>query len=173
MIPPARKPLAAALCLAAIATACGNTPPSAPPTPPPTENQTAETPPPTPPALTPEERAVVRRAEGFVRALVRLDVEETMSYVSEDFHMTEIPTKQALREYLARENALGMQDVTGINVAFARPTFNGDRASVYPIEIQAIHGDPTVIELLLEREAEDWMIIDFILSEGSAAETRP
>jgi hypothetical protein len=131
------------------------------------------TPPPPVPALSEEERAVLRRAEGFIRALTRLDVEETMSYVSEDFHMTEIPTKQALREYLARENALGMHDVTGVSVTMARPTFNGDRASVYPIEIYAVQGDATVIEILLEREAEDWMVVDFILSEGSAAGTRP
>ena len=111
------------------------------------------------PNLTPEEGAM-KTVSAYVKAAEAGDIDGLLACFSEDFDHYELGDKAGLRKFIEGVEAEGMlEDITG-DFKDAKAEVEGEKVTVYPVELEGIFGTVTY-EFELKAEGGEWKIIAF------------
>lgn len=94
---------------------------------------------------------------GFEAAFVANDLDQIMSYYSDDFDSPDQGDKAAIREFLGGAIDQGFLEDAEVDRSEAEVNIAGATATVYPVEISAAFGSAT-LNLGLAKEDAGWKI---------------
>jgi len=116
-----------------------------------------------------DEELVMQQVQALIDDLFAGNVDNLLSYVSEDFYHYEAGDKASLADHLEQGKQMGYtENVPGwleeheaeVNLDQAVVTVDGNKATVYPIEISGDLGSVTV-ELGYQKDADGvWRIVE-------------
>jgi ketosteroid isomerase-like protein len=86
------------------------------------------------------------------------DIDALLVLYAEDFQNSEYGDKEGLKGFLKDSKDMGYLSNAEMNVADAKITVEGEKATVYPIEMSASFGTAT-ITLELKKAEGKWMIV--------------
>lgn len=123
---------------------------------------TAETPAPcaaaaAAPAAPPSGEEILKESLGFLNKLAAKDLEGAMAAVSPEFTHHEYSTKEDLKFFLDQAILMGYLDDIKIISTDAEVKIDGDKAVIYPIDIEGAFGSVT-LELVIEKKDGKWML---------------
>ena len=106
--------------------------------------------------MNPEE-AIMERVMVFLNKLVAKDLDGSMAAVADDFEHYEFRTKAGLRAFLEDAIATGYLDDAEIQTDDTEVKIDGDKAIVYPVDVEGIFGTVT-LELVGEMRDGVYML---------------
>ena len=106
-------------------------------------------------------------AIGKVKEVLKAeDLDAIMAMISDDFEFSEVGGKEELRDFLQSAFDMGYiemyADETEIKTDKTEIEVEGDKATVYPIDVEGSWGSVTV-EIEAKREGDAWRIVDLYI----------
>ena len=105
-----------------------------------------------------DEELIAQVAEGMAANLAAIDLDKLMTFYSEDFENWEWGDKAGLKAFIKEAIEDGYLEDIEVDMEKAKTTIEGDKATVYPIEITASFGGATA-EIELKKEGCAWLIV--------------
>ncbi len=105
-----------------------------------------------------DEEMILDLLQGWKTAGEAQDIDALLTFYSDEFENGEYGDKEGLKGFLKDNKDMGYLSNAEINVADAKITVEGDKATVYPIEMTASFGTGT-ITLELKKAEGKWMVI--------------
>ncbi|HPO12936.1 MAG TPA: hypothetical protein PLI09_05790 [Candidatus Hydrogenedentes bacterium] len=104
----------------------------------------------------PEEQ-VAKQVDAFKAAMLAKDIDGLTTLFSDAFEHYEWGDKAGAKDFMSQAKEMGYMDGLTIDTAKAEKKIEGNKASVYPIEVSGSFGSATV-ELIFTKEKEGWKI---------------
>ncbi len=100
---------------------------------------------------------VAAALDAYGKALLSQDVDAMMALVSAKFSNYEMPDKASMKEFIEGSIDMGYLDDGELFLDDAETEFDGDTATIYPIDFSGAAGEVT-LELVFTKEATGWML---------------
>lgn len=104
----------------------------------------------------PEEQ-VAKQMEIFKAAMLAQDIDGLTALFSDAFEHYEWGDKAGAKDFMSQAKEMGYMDGLTVDTAKAEKKIEGNKASVYPIEVSGSFGS-TTLELIFTKEKDGWKI---------------
>jgi len=104
----------------------------------------------------PEEQ-VAKQVDAFKALILAKDIDGLMGLFSDAFEHYEWGDKAGAKDFMQQAKDMGYMDGLTVDTSKAEKKIEGNKASVYPIEISGSFGSTTV-ELIFTKEKDAWKV---------------
>lgn len=102
-------------------------------------------------------KAVIQK---FADAAKKEDVDGMVSVFSDKFEHYQYGDKNGMKEFLQQSKDMGYLEGIEFNLNDAEFEADGDKLSVYPVDVEGSFGSIT-FEYVLQKEGNEWKIVEF------------
>ena len=109
------------------------------------------------PALS-DNDVIMNGVKAFMEKLAKKDIDGALEGVSDDFEHNEFGDKEGLKDFLKQAVDMGYLDDVKVSTEDAEVKLDGDKATVYPIDLEGAFGSVT-LEFTLAKVNGTWELV--------------